>query len=180
MIDLQGCVSGDKGAWDAFVRETAPIIFAAVQRTLRQYRPEAARGEAEDLAQDVFVRLVERDFHLLRTYDPAKASLSTWLTLIARSTVLNRLRKRAAPVVPLDDGHERRLGAREAAAGGAAEAIELPEGLLSPRQHLVLRLLFERDMTVQEAAATLGVDTQTIRSTKHKAIARLREALGSR
>ncbi len=172
MIDLQACVRGEKGAWDAFVREATPIVFAAVQRTLRQYKPGSASGEAEDLAQDVFVRLVERDFHLLRTYDPARASLSTWLTLVARSTVLNRLRRRAVPAVPLDDAHEGRLAAREEA---AREKIEVPEGLLSPRQHLVLRLLFEREMTVEEVASTLGVDTQTIRSTKHKAITKLRE-----
>ena len=180
MIDLQGCVRGDKGAWDAFVRQAAPIIFAAVQRTLQQHEPNRAAGEAEDLAQDVFVRLVERDYHLLRTYDPARASLSTWLTLVARSTVLNRLRKRNACAVPLDEAHEDSLAARQGVPSDATQGLEVPEGLLSPRQHLVLRLLFEREMTVEEAAATLGVDVQTIRSTKHKAIARLREALGSR
>jgi RNA polymerase sigma factor (sigma-70 family) len=179
MLDLKGCVNGDKGAWDAFVREAAPIIFAAVQRTLGQHQPARVAREAEDLAQDVFLRLVERDCRLLRTYDPARASLSTWLTLVARSTVLNRLRKRDA-AVPLTEEHERSLAAREEAAGGAGKGIEVPEGLLSPRQHLVLRLLFEREMTVEEAAATLGVDAQTIRSTKHKAIARLREWLGKR
>jgi len=180
MADLKGCVRGDKGAWDAFVREAAPIIFAAVQRTLQQHTPGRVAGEAEDLAQDVFVRLVERGCHLLRTYDPARASLSTWLTLVARSTVLNRLRKREAHVVRLEKAHESRLAAREDAPGDAAEGLSVPEGLLSPRQHLVLRLLFEREMTVEEAAATLGVDAQTIRSTKHKAIARLRASLGER
>jgi RNA polymerase sigma-70 factor (ECF subfamily) len=175
MADLQGCVRGDKGAWDAFVREAAPIIFAAVQRALQQHKPNRVAGDAEDIAQDVFVRLVERDYRLLRTYDPARASLSTWLTLVARSTALNRLRKRDA-TVPLTEAQKGRLPAREEA---TREGIEVPEGLLSPRQHLVLRLLFEREMTVEEAAATLGVDAQTIRSTKHKAIAKLREALGA-
>jgi RNA polymerase sigma-70 factor (ECF subfamily) len=175
MVDLEGCLSGDKSAWDAFVDQAAPIIFAAVQRTLRQGKPGGAPSDAEDLAQEVFVRLVQKDYALLRSYDPARASLSTWLTLVARSTVLNRLRKERVRVVPLDEAHEPVLAAGAEGRDDAVPSLEVPEGLLSPRQHLVLRLLVEREMSVEEAAATLGVDAQTIRSTKHKAIAKLRE-----
>jgi len=175
MADVKGCLNGDKSAWHAFVKQAAPVIFAAVQRTLRQHCPTSRMAEAEDLAQDVFVRLVERDYRLLRTYDPARASLSTWLTLIARSTVLNRLRKKDDHAVPLDESHEHLLAVHDAAPGDARAALEVPEGLLSPRQHLVLRLLVEREMSVEEAAAMLKVEAQTIRSTKHKAIAKLRE-----
>jgi len=39
----------------------------------------------------------------------------------------------------------------------------------------VLRLLFDEEMSVSEAAAVLGVDAQTVRSTKHKAIRKLRD-----
>ena len=172
MIDLRACLSGDKGAWDALVAQVAPIIYAAIQRTLRQHTPGPDPGEAEDLAQDVFVRLVEKDYALLRSYDPARASLSTWLTLVSRSTVLNRLRKGRVRSVPLGEAQEQALAARDDA---PHEAVQVPDGLLSPRQHLVLKLLVEREMTVEEAAATLGVDAQTIRSTKHKAITKLRE-----
>ena len=172
MIDLKGCLNGDKGAWDAFVDQAAPIIFAAVQRTLSQHTPGRGLGEAEDLAQDVFVRLVEKDCALLRSYDSARASLSTWLTLVARSTVLNRLRKGRIRSVPLDEAHEHALAVTNRA---PREPVQVPEGLLSPRQHLVLRLLVAREMSVEEAAATLGVDAQTVRSTKHKAITKLRE-----
>ena len=175
MMDLKGCSSGDKNAWDAFVGQAAPIIFAAVHRTIRQYQPGADPAEAEDLAQDVFVRLVEKDYALLRSYDPARASLSTWLTLVARSTVLNRLRKGRVRLVPLDEAREHVLAVGDDAPNETVQGLEVPEGLLSPRQHLVLGLLVEREMSVEEAAATLGVDAQTIRSTKHKAITRLRE-----
>jgi RNA polymerase sigma factor (sigma-70 family) len=175
MADLQGCLTGDKSAWNAFVKQAAPIIFAAVQRTLHQHKPHSDPAEAEDLAQDVFVRLVERDYRLLRSYDPARASLSTWLTLVARSTALNRLRKKRERTVPLDASHEHLLAAKSEATGEPARELEVPAELLSPRQHLVLRLLFDREMSVEEAAATMGVDAQTIRSMKHKALAKLRD-----
>jgi DNA-directed RNA polymerase specialized sigma24 family protein len=39
----------------------------------------------------------------------------------------------------------------------------------------VLRLLFDEQKSVAEAARFLGVDEQTVRSAKHKALSRLRE-----
>ena len=38
-------------------------------------------------------------------------------------------------------------------------------------------MLFDEDMSVEQAAARLNVDPQTIRSEKHKALTRLREAM---
>ena len=55
------------------------------------------------------------------------------------------------------------------------EKVRLPEGLLSPRQKLILGLLYERDMEVAEIAAHLGIDPQTVRSTHHKAMLKLIE-----
>jgi len=169
MLDLPACLRGEKGGWDAFVAEAAPIVLAAIRRTLPANSPDTA----EDLAQEVFLRLVRDNFRLLRTYEPDRASLSTWLTLVARSTTLDHLRRRRLPTVPLDE-------ARDPAAPAPAEpmALKVPPGLLSPRQQLVLRLLYERELSVAEAAAALGVDPQTIRSTRHKAIARLRRHFG--
>ena len=59
------------------------------------------------------------------------------------------------------------------------EQADLPWHLLTARQRLVLRMLFDQRMTVCRAAALLGVDEQTVRSTKHKALSRLREAAGA-
>jgi RNA polymerase sigma-70 factor (ECF subfamily) len=61
------------------------------------------------------------------------------------------------------------------ASGGAPpEKLRLPDGLLSPRQKLVLNMLYDRDMEVAEIAESLGIDPQTVRSTHHKAMLKLR------
>ncbi len=52
--------------------------------------------------------------------------------------------------------------------------IDIPPGLLSPRQALVLEMLYPREMEVAEVAETLGIDPQTVRSTHHKALVKLR------
>ena len=52
--------------------------------------------------------------------------------------------------------------------------INIPEGLLSERQALVLELLYQKDMEVAEAAEFMAVDPQTVRSMHHKALTKLR------
>ena len=54
------------------------------------------------------------------------------------------------------------------------EKLKIPDGLLSPRQALVVNLIFDHDMDVAEVAETLGIDRQTVRSTQHKALVKLR------
>ena len=175
-VDLEACIRGDKRAWDAFVDRWAGIIHAAVQRAFQGGRGAAARAEVEDTVQDVFLRLVKNDCRLLRSYDANRASLSTWLTLVARSTAIDRLRrKRPPPTVPLEPGDTRQASPETRSAGGP----EIPLHLLSARQRLVMTLLFDEQLSVAEAAGFIGVDEQTIRSTKHKALTRLREHLSS-
>ena len=52
--------------------------------------------------------------------------------------------------------------------------LKIPDGLLSPRQALVLELLYQRDLDPAEAADLLSVDPQTVRSMHHKALTKLR------
>lgn len=172
-VDLEQCLGGDGQAWDTFVGETSALIAAAVRRSLG---PVTADGELDDVTQDVFLRLWKDDRRLLRTYDPDRASLSTWLTFVARSSAIDHVRRRA-----------RRAASALPETAGAVdapsppnEAADVPLERLSGRQRLVLRLLYGESMTVPQAAAVLGVDEQTIRSTKHKALARLREAVEAR
>ena len=146
---------------------------AAVQRTARASAPQWTAEDVEDAAQDVLVRLIRDDYRLLGRYDPAKAALATYLTIVARSVTLDRIRRRRrVHTVDLP------AGPAEPAAPEARQAAEVPvvpDGLLSQRQKAVLDLLFDEQMSVDEAAAALGVKAQTIRSTKHKALEKLRE-----
>jgi RNA polymerase sigma factor (sigma-70 family) len=163
-IDLSSLGRGDKATWNAFVRRYAGLVVSAVRGVSRD------GTDVEDLVQEVFVRLCKDGFRLLKTYDPARAGLSTWLTIVARSTARDALRRRQLPMTPLDAVPESLL----ATSAAPPEKLRLPEGLLSPRQKLVLSMLYDRDMEVAEIAQTLGVDPQTVRSTHHKAMLKLR------
>ncbi len=165
--DLSRLVAGDKVAWNRFVQRHARVIYAAVQRRLV---PAGRANEADDVAQDVFLKLCGRDFHLLRRYDPGRAKLTTWLTVIATSTAIDHLRRRSAPTTTLDSVPEAVLAVEPR----LPERIKFPPDLLSPRQTLVLELLYQRDLEVADAAEIMGVEPQTVRSTHHKALVKLR------
>ena len=117
------------------------------------------------------MRLCKDDFRLLRSYDPARASLSTWLTIVARSTARDALRRRRAEAVPIESVPEARLAVEPVE---PAIRLKLPEALLSPRQREILAMLYDREMDVAEIARALGIDAQTVRSTHHKAMIKLR------
>src|SRR6185312_1473513 len=158
-------LGGDKRAWDAFVRRYAGLIVAAVRSVT------SAPGDIEDFTQEVFVRLCKDNFRLLRTYDPARAGISTWITIVARSTTRDALRRRRPESTPIDLVPEAQLAVD---AVEPHEKLKLPDALLSPRQREILTMLYDREMDVAEVARALGIDPQTVRSAHHKAMLKLR------
>lgn len=162
---LAALLDGDKRSWTVFVRRYAALIVAAV----RSVAPTAS--DVEDLTQEVFVRLCKDEFRLLRSYDAARASLSTWITIVARSTARDSLRRRHPNSVPIEAVPEAYL---KIDAVEPTPKIKLPDSLLSPRQREILGMLYDSEMDVAEIAAALSIDPQTVRSAHHKAMLKLR------
>jgi len=163
--DLDELLRGEKEAWRRFVRRYAGLVVAAVRGVARE------AGEVEDLTQEVFLRLCKDDFRLLRGYDPARAGLSTWITIVARSTARDAMRRYRPVSVPIEAVPEGRLAIDPIE---PVPKLKLPEALLSPRQRQILTMLYDRDMEVSEVATALGIDPQAVRSAHHKAMIKLR------
>ena len=173
-VDLDACARGDSRAFAGFVSAYGGLVWAGVRRVLRG-QPEQ---DIEDAAQDVFVRLLKDDGRLLRSFDPNRASMSTWLTLVSRSTAIDRARKLGRTVGRATELNDRILEAPEASMeSGDLQDSAIPLGVLTDRQRLVLHLLYQDEQPVDVVAQLLQVTEQTIRSTKHKALERLRAAI---
>jgi RNA polymerase sigma-70 factor (ECF subfamily) len=172
---VQAVIERRPGADDAFEGRYRSLVYAAILRTLRGASTADPAVDAEDLVQDVFLRLFRDDLRLLRTYDPARASFSTWISIVARSAALAFLRRKRPAMQEFDAEAHAPVRADETPA--AAPAI--PAGIISARQHLVLQMLFDRSMSVEEVAQVLAVEAQTVRSLKHKALERLRAHFGA-
>ena len=173
---LTQCLDGDPRARNGFVDRYLRFIYAAVLRLVGgQTQVDAAVGP-DDITQEVFVRLFRNDARLLRTYDPDRSAITTWLTIVARSTTLDVLRKKRLATVSFDPVvHSPAAPAEDP----TADRPEIPPDLLSERQKLVLQMLFDREMPVPEVARVLGIEPQSVRSAKHKALTRLRSFFGA-
>lgn len=131
------------------------------------------RSNAEEVAQDAFVRL-HRSWSKLRDPDAAPAYLRSSVMNIARSR-LRRLRvaRRHTPRSSVD------------AAPAEERAIEREEGrevlallrALPRRQKECLALRFYLDLSEAEIAETLGVSKGSVKSHTHRGLAALAEKL---
>jgi RNA polymerase sigma-70 factor, ECF subfamily len=128
-------------------------------------------GRAEEVVQEVFTRAWQ---HAGR-YDPARASVRTWLYGIARNAVIDARRRGAArpPLAPAD------------APERASEDPSLDEALLrwqvsaalqqlSPAHRQVVRLVHFQGLSVREAAHALGIPEGTVKSRTSYALRSLR------
>jgi RNA polymerase sigma-70 factor (ECF subfamily) len=80
---LQRLRSGDDSAFDAIMERYQRPVLNFVYRMLNDAH------EAEDVAQDVFVRV----YRNVKCFDP-RAKFSTWLFQIARNAALDRARRK--------------------------------------------------------------------------------------
>lgn len=179
---------GEPRAWQAFCQDHAGLVLYVVRQTFGRYGLRGESHDIEDVGQEVFIRLSKQDFALLKKFDPERAKLTTFLRVVASSTAIDWLRRRRPQSEDIDDhagslADERSLQAFDALAQSdtALEAIEdqVGDAGLSDRQRAILSLMFDEDMDVEDIAAKLGIAAQTVRSAKHKALAKLRNAFVS-
>jgi|GEM_PF-625948 len=179
--------------WSIFVRKYGPVLQKAVWFRLRKggVMGEDLTQLSEDGTQEALARLCRDDFTLLRRFDPEKARLETYLALLASSAAADLLRqwRRWAKT---GTGNNSSMGATslDSLPEGAAHAVAplatearaqeerlqelMPGAVLSPRQRLIMTLLYERDMDVVDVARVLNCEPQTVRSQRHKALEKLR------
>jgi RNA polymerase sigma-70 factor (ECF subfamily) len=159
---IQRAAQGDEAAWDTIVKTYWRKVFNVAYRFVGTY------DEAEDLTQDVFLRV----FRSLGTFD-RRANFQTWLISVSRNFCIDRYRS---------GRRDRRVFAREIdastiqaeAPGISADArLErqdrialLREALkaLSPALRTAVLLRDIHELSYQEIARQLGVAEGTVKS----------------
>jgi RNA polymerase sigma-70 factor (ECF subfamily) len=142
--------------------------------------------EAEDLAQEVFLRV----YRIRKKYRP-KAKFSTWLFTIANNLALNALRDRKRrPVLPLEVQESSFSGVKECVAASrdappahnlqqqelAAVIRQALDGL-NERQRVAIVLNKFEDMNYAEIAEVMALSTKAVKSLLSRSRMKLREAL---
>jgi RNA polymerase sigma-70 factor, ECF subfamily len=139
---------GDEQAARLLVGAKLPRVLALATRILHD------RGEAEDVAQDTFLRV----WRHAKRWKPGAARFDTWLHTVTLNLCRDRLRKHrevttAEPPELADPAPPQDAMLDEAAEGRAvADAI----AALPDRQREAILLVHYQDMTNIEAAAALA------------------------
>ncbi len=147
---------GRREGQTAMVGRYADRVFAMIVRQVTDVL------DAQELTQDTFMRA----FSHIDSYDPQRASLSTWLCRIAYRLTLDFLKRRRPQIVSLEDNTVVSEEEIEAALNtGREERIQRLEELmdeLPDDERMLLTLYYFEDRPLTEIAYITGVDAKAL------------------
>lgn len=140
------------------------------------------RAEAEDAVQEIFVRL----WKTAERYDDNRAALVTWVMLISRRHLVDKLRRNKARLRPgsLDQPQTSNLASEEERLTRRMEQDERMAALmkristLPELQRTVVIRAYLGGQTLRQIGEELGTPLGTIKSALSRALVRLRERTG--
>lgn len=181
---VRRCIAGDADAWEELVRQQNRRIYNIC------YRFTGSATDAQDLTQEVFIRL----YRTLPSYEPEKGSFNTWLTTLSRNLLVDHFRRSrqerltdSIDATPAADEDAPTMAERLEDQGpspqsklASKETQKLVQQALqkvSPdlREAVILRDL--QDMDYKEIAAALKVPEGTVKSRINRGRAELARLL---
>jgi RNA polymerase sigma-70 factor (ECF subfamily) len=134
---VRRCLDGDSSGWTELVAGQQRRVYALC------YRFTGSAPDAEDLTQDVFIKV----YGNLRSFDQAKGSFQTWITTLTRNLLVDHFRRSRQQRVTdsLDAGWDQ--------AGQAPQAAPIADARTTPLQHAVQNQL---EGMVQKALAKVS------------------------
>jgi RNA polymerase sigma-70 factor, ECF subfamily len=175
---LKRIAEQDQEAFSKLYDRYARIIYAIAYKSLQSVE------ESEEAVLDVFAQV----WRIAERYDVKKGRADSWLFLLARSRILDRLRKlqRSQPAIPI----ETELGEIQIASS-SVEPIE--EVLISERrdrilsammtlpdeQRLVIELAYYQGLTHSQISAQVGVSLGTVKTRIRLGLNKLKSALNN-
>ncbi len=168
---MSRAASGDEAA----VAELYDRFGSLVYKVARQLLP--TRAEAEDAVQEIFIRL----WQTADRYDPRRAKLVTWVMLIARRHLIDRLRRNAVrgtttalrnetPERADEPGPDSKPQENERNVRLLGRIAELPE-----LQRVVIERAYLQGYTLREVSEQLEAPLGTVKSALSRGLGRLRE-----
>lgn len=162
---VQAALNGDQRAFAHLVDAYKVPVYNLCFRMLGN------QGDAEDAAQETFVRVYTR----LSSYDPEQR-LSSWILAVASHYCIDRLRRQRIRWLSLDDllpTHQllREEEQPEPALLQNERTAEVQSLLqaLPPEYRLVIALRYWQDLSYEEIAKTVGSSESAVKSRLHRA-----------
>jgi RNA polymerase sigma factor (sigma-70 family) len=173
---LAGYATGEPDAAAVFVHRFQRRVVGLALAITRD------RAEAEEVAQDAFVRA----WRHAAGYDPRRGRVSSWLLGITRNAALDRLRVSSRRrELPVDDFADELLGhatsdlADRAGDRDAVERVIASMDSLPPEQREAVLAVTIYGLTAAELSAATGVPLGTAKTRIRLGLVKLREAQGA-
>lgn len=174
---VERCLQGDETAWEDLVKTYTRRVYAIC------YRFTGKDSEAQDLTQDVFLRV----FKSVKSFRAGEGSFAVWLTRLTRNLLIDNYRRtkmeRATDSIEdqllvlesrnaIESRTDAILAGRE-----ASEVLQAALAKLSPelRETVILRDLEE--LEYREIAQVLAVPEGTVKSRLNRGRAELARIL---
>lgn len=176
---LPRIAAGDQSAVPECLARYGGLVWTLARRRL------GSEEDAEDAVQEVFIDL----WRFADRFDPGIAEEITFVAMIARRRLVDRLRRRSRQPVtaPLDEAAV--AGAAAAGDGDVGRRLELGEEAriageqfrgLKPEEQAVLRLSIYDSLSHAAIAARTGLPLGTVKSHIRRGLDSLRRALAAR
>ena len=170
---VERCLSGDDAAWEELVRLHTRRVYGIC------YRFTGREAEAQDLTQEVFLRV----FRALGSFRSSEGSFVTWLTRLTRNLLIDHYRRtrhdrmtdsieEQLPVIAAGFRSSSRPDAM-VAGREASELLQAALARLTPelRETVILRDL--QEMEYKEIADVLAIPEGTVKSRLNRGRAEL-------
>jgi RNA polymerase sigma-70 factor, ECF subfamily len=173
---IQRITTGDQSALTILYDRTNRLVFGLVLRVLGD------RSVAEEVLLDVFTQV----WRQAATYDPKRGSPLAWLTTIARTRAIDRLRSGRFAVerhetLDAAEGEVSKIGDPELimAAAERRKLVRSAIESLAPEQRQVIELAYYSGLSHTEIAAKTGQPLGTVKTRARLGIMKLSELLRS-
>ena len=168
--DIRASLGGDEEAFSRLMTRYQPLVYRQMWRFSRD------PNTLDDLVQEVFIEV----FRSLHGYK-AKAPFLHWLRRIATRTGYRFWKRNARTQRVRDELEQHRFElpstAANVSASEAEESLYQLLELLTPRDRLVLTLIYFEDCSAAEAAKRLGWSATMVRVQAHRARGKLKRIL---
>ena len=174
---IQSIAQQDEVALSELYDRYARVLYAVAFKSL------GIKEEAEEVVLDVFSQV----WRIAERYDSRKARVDSWLFMLTRSRILDRLRARQRankipcisidatqiqlPPASVDPVEEALISERRTHILAALET-------LPPEQRLVIELAYYQGISQSEIAAQTGLSVGTVKTRIRLGLNKLRVALG--
>lgn len=174
---LERCLQGTPRAWEDFVDRFLGLVLHVVGHTAKSRGFALDSATRDDLVSDVFLKLIEHDFAILRRFR-RQCSLATYLAVVSRRVVHRRMAQLSLhPTVSLEQA-----GGEISATNGHAEArIENREQLekmllrLDGRDAEIVRMYHLEGKSYREISSSMGMPENSIGPVLSRARATMRD-----